>query len=142
MMMLNIYLFQVNTNWYPSDRKGVYFLLVYNHYKLAKLNYPQDYLLLKMNINGFYNLEIRLLVMGYLFIFFKGGRKNSQLDYAIKNIDLGNIVDFDLKVEYRYNNVLSAYLSGKRLIGGYEIWQKLPSNSAPNSVGNFVSVVV
>ena len=54
----------------------------------------------------------------------KVAERTGQLDYAIKHIDLGNIIDFDLKVEYRYNKVFSAYLIGKRLTD--MIWQNYP----------------
>ena len=118
---------KVNTNWNPSERKGVYFSLVYNHYKLVKLNYPSGLPSFEMNLNGFYNLGDKIIGHVDIYSSFKRmAERIGQLDYAIKNIDLGNIIDFDLKVEYRYNKVLSAYLSGKRLIGGYEIWQNYP----------------
>ena len=118
---------QANANWNPSDRKGAHFSLVYSHYNLTKLNYPSGMPSFEANLSGFYNLGDKII--GHLDVYTAFNRvaeRTGQLDYAIKYIDLGNIIDFDLKVEYRYNKVLSAYLSGKRLIGGYEIWQNYP----------------
>jgi len=119
--------FQANANWNPSERKGVNLSLVYNHYDLTNLNYPSGLPSFEMNLNGFYNLGNKIITyVDFYSSFIRVEERTGQLDYAIKYIDLGNIIDFDLKVEYRYNKVLSAYLSGKRLIGGYEIWQNYP----------------
>ena len=118
---------QANANWNPSDKKGVHFSLLYNHYNLTELNYPSGMPSFEANLNGFYNLGDKII--GHLDVYTAFNRvaeRTGQLDYEIKYIDLRNIIDFDLKLEYRYNNVLSAYLSGKRLIGGYEIWQNYP----------------
>ncbi len=118
---------QANVNWNPSDIKGVYFSLVYNHYNLAKLNYPSGLPSFEMNLNGFYNLGDKIIGhVDFYSSFIRVAERTGQLDYAIKYIDLGNIIDLDLKIEYRYNKVFSAYLSGKRLVGGYEIWQNYP----------------
>ena len=118
---------QANANWYPSDKKGLKLSLVYNQYKLAKLIYPSGLPSFEMNINGFYNLGDKIIGhVDFYSSFLREAERTGQLDYAIKYIDLGNIIDFDLKIEYRYNKVLSAYLSGMRLIGGYEIWQNYP----------------
>ena len=118
---------QANANWNPLERKGVNLSLVYNHYNLTNLNYPSGLPSFEMNLNGFYNLGNKIITyVDFYSSFIRVEERTGQLDYAIKYIDLGNIIDFDLKVEYRYNKVLSAYLSGKRLIGGYEIWQNYP----------------
>ena len=118
---------QANANWNPSDRKGVNLSLVYNNYNLTNLNYPSGLPSFEMNLNGFYNLGDKIIgYVDFYSSFKREAERTGQLDYAIKHIDLGNIIDFDLKVEYRYNKILSAYLSGKRLIGGYEIWQNYP----------------
>ena len=118
---------QANANWNPSERKGVNLSLVYNHYDLTNLSYPSGLPSFEMNLNGFYNLGNKIITyVDFYSSFIRVEERTGQLDYAIKYIDLGNIIDFDLKVEYRYNKVLSAYLSGKRLIGGYEIWQNYP----------------
>ena len=118
---------QANANWNPSENKGVNLSLVYNHYNLTNLNYPSGLPSFEMNLNGFYNLGNKIITyVDFYSSFIRVEERTGQLDYAIKYIDLGDIIDFDLKVEYRYNKVLSAYLSGKRLIGGYEIWQNYP----------------
>lgn len=119
--------FQANANWNLSDRKGVHFSLVYNHYNLTELNYPSGMPSFEASLNGFYNLGDKII--GHLNVYTAFNRvaeRTGQLDYEIKYIDLGNVIDFDLKVEYRYNKVLSAYFCGQQLIGGYEIWQNYP----------------
>ena len=118
---------QANAKWNPSYRKGFNFSVVFNHYKLAKLTHPSGLPSFEMNLNGFYNLGDKIIGhVDFYSSFIRISERTGQLDYAIKYIDLGNIIDFDFKIEYSYNKVLSAYLSGKRLIGGYELWQNYP----------------
>ncbi|MBJ10026.1 MAG: hypothetical protein CMP66_01005 [Flavobacteriales bacterium] len=118
---------KANANWNPSEKKGVDLSLVYNNYNLAKLTYPSGMPSFEVNLNCFYNLGDKIIGhVDFYSSFVREAESTGQLDNEIKYIDLGNIIDFDLKVEYRYNKVLSAYLSGKRLIGGYEIWQNYP----------------
>ena len=118
---------QVNANWNPLETKGINLSLVYNHYNLTNLNYPSGLPSFEVSLNGFYNLGGKIIAHLDVYTAFKRmAERTGQLDYALMEIDLGNIIDFDLKLEYRYNKVLSAYLSGKRLIGGYDVWQNYP----------------
>ena len=118
---------QANINWNPSEKKGANLSLIYNNYNLLKLIYPSGLPSFEVNLNWFYNIGDKIIGhVDFYSSFIREAERTGQLDYAIKYIDLGNIIDFDLKVEYRYNKVLSGYLSGKRLIGGYEIWQNYP----------------
>ena len=39
---------------------------------------------------------------------------------------LEDIFDLNLALEYRYNNLFSAYFKGNNLIGGYQIWENYP----------------
>ena len=119
--------FQANANWNPSERKGVNLSLVYNYFDQAKLTYPSGLPRFEVNLNGFYNLGDKIIGhVDFYSSFIRKAEITGQIDYARKYIDLGNIIDFDLKVEYRYDKILSAYLIGKRMIGGYEIWQNYP----------------
>ena len=68
-------------------------------------------------------------------LFERMAERTGQTDEAMLYFNLGNIIDFDLKLEYRYNKLLSAYLSGERLIGGYEIWQNYPVNPRQIQLG-------
>ena len=118
---------QANANWSPSDNKGITLSVVHHFYNLTNLTYPSGIPSFETNLNGFYNLGDKII--GHLDVYSAYNRmaeRTGQVGESLMEIDLGNIIDFDLKVEYRYNKLLSAYLSGKRLIGGYEIWQNYP----------------
>ena len=128
--------FKANANWDPSDFKGITFSLAHHFYDLTNLTYPSGMPSLEVNLNMFYNLGGK--VIGYLDAyssFERMAERTGQTDEAMLYFNLGNIIDFDLKLEYRYNKLLSAYLSGERLIGGYEIWQNYPVNPRQIQLG-------
>jgi hypothetical protein len=55
------------------------------------------------------------------------------------NIDeseqLNDIIDVNLSLEYKINNVFSSYLSAKNLIGGYQLWQNYSALSPQIQIG-------
>ena len=128
--------FKANANWSLSDLKGITFSLAHHFYDLTNLTYPSGLPSLEVNLNVFYNLGSK--IVGHIDAyssFERMAERTGQTDEALLYFNLGNIIDFDLKFEYRYTKLLSAYLSGERLIGGYEIWQNYPVNPRQIQLG-------
>ena len=132
---------KLNTNisWQPSDKKGVDLVLNYHYYALiddivgvpAALYKPS----FQAELNAFYNLGDKII--GHLDLYGAFGRRYTY-PYPAWPVDkafMKNIIDVDLMIEYRYNKVLSGYLKGSNLVGGYEMWQNYPVISPQIQLG-------
>ena len=119
--------FKTQLEWSPSDYYGLELTSIYHHYTSSYLSNVYDLPSFEFLIDGYYNLGNKIIGRINLFAEFQrfGIQKNSE-NNLLEEVILDNIIDFNLNFEYKYNSVLSAYLEGKRLIGGYEYWLNYP----------------
>jgi hypothetical protein len=105
-----------------SSTNGVVLSLNYQSYNLDTLtsyNYKPTF---TANLKTYYNIANSILASAEVFAEFdrsvalNGGVIDAQNQ-------LKNIIDVNLYLEYKLNNVFSSYLSAKNLIGGYQLWQ-------------------
>jgi hypothetical protein len=88
----------------------------------------------KTNLRGYYNIANSIIASAEIF---------AELDRSVSldgdNIDeseqLNDIIDVNLSLEYKINNVFSSYLSAKNLIGGYQLWQNYSALSPQIQIG-------
>ena len=91
----------------------------YNLDTLTSYNYKPTF---TANLKTYYNIANSILASAEVFAEFdrsvalNGGVIDAQNQ-------LKNIIDVNLYLEYKLNNVFSSYLSAKNLIGGYQLWQ-------------------
>lgn len=128
-----------DVSWKPSDKKGVDLVLNYHYYALdddmtglPEALYKPSF---QAELNTFYNLGDKII--GHLGLYGAFGRKYTYSNpaYPVNEELMKDIIDVDLMIEYRYNKVLSGYLKGSNLIGGYEIWQNYPVISPQIQLG-------
>tara|TARA_B100000401_G_C52808842_1_gene722535 strand:- start:604 stop:2256 length:1653 start_codon:yes stop_codon:yes gene_type:complete len=124
---INQFTFKTQLEWSPSDYSGLELTSIYHHYTSSYLSNVYDLPSFEFLIDGYYNLGNKFIGRINLFAEFHriGIQKNSE-NNLLEEVILDNIIDFNLNFEYKYNSVLSAYLEGKRLIGGYEYWLNYP----------------
>ena len=75
-----------------------------------------------------YNLRNKILVD--LDAFYIGKRYAKSYDFGVPSVSLDGFMDLNLKVEYRYTRILSAWLRLNNILGRrYEIWNQYPGQS-------------
>ena len=73
-------------------------------------------------LKGHYNLGDKIIPQIELFTAFN---RSFHADTS-NGLDLDDIIDFNISLEYKYNTNISAYFKGYNLIGGYQTWQHYP----------------
>lgn len=117
-----------------SSSKGLSMSLNYQSFDLDTLssyNYKPTF---KAGIRGYYNIANTIMASAEVF---------TEIDRSIsldgnsiaESQQLNDIVDLNLSLEYKINNVFSSYLSAKNLIGGYQLWQNYSSLSPQIQIG-------
>ena len=105
-----------------SSSKGVSLSLNYQSFDLDTLssyNYKPTF---KVNLKGYYNIADAIIAS--MEVFAEIDRSVSlNGDNVVQSQELGDIVDVNLSLEYKINNVFSSYLLANNLVGGYQIWQ-------------------
>lgn len=130
-----------SVTWRPSDKKGVDLSLVYYHFQIDQTNVASNEFSplpfykpsFKADVNAFYNVGDKII--GHLNLYAALGRKFTYINPVHSLQESQDMIDIDLSIEYRYTKVLSAYLKGSRLIGGYDIWQNYPVVSPQIQLG-------
>lgn len=117
-----------------SSSKGVSLSLNYQSFDLDTLssyNYKPTF---KVNLKGYYN--IANAIIGSAEVFAEMDRSVSlNGDNIVQSQELGDIVDVNLSLEYKINNVFSSYLLANNLVGGYQIWQNYSALSPQIQIG-------
>lgn len=125
--------------WQPSTKKGINLSLEYHHYQFeaevsntvaAAPFYKPSF---RADLSAFYNLGNKII--GHLDVYGAFGRDFGYHSFSSVLNQPQDIIDVDFAIEYRYSKVLSAYLKGNRLIGGYDIWQNYPVVSPQIQLG-------
>lgn len=117
-----------------SSSKGLSASLNYQSFDLDTLssyNYKPTF---KANIRGYYNIANTIIASAEIF---------AEIDRSItldvnsiaESQQLNDIVDVNLSLEYKINNVFSSYLFARNLIGGYQLWQNYSALSPQIQIG-------
>ena len=117
-----------------SSSKGLSVSLNYQSFDLDTLssyNYKPTF---KAGIRGYYNIANTIMASAEVF---------TEIDRSIsldgnsiaESQQLNDIVDVNLSLEYKINNVFSSYLSARNLIGGYQLWQNYSALSPQIQIG-------
>ena len=125
----DVYHLNLNTHliWSPDKDKGIKLSSEYNYYKCFKFHHAYNMPDFKLSLSGFYNLGDKIITRLNIFSEFNRLTVYKDVTGSLSvDQDLGNMIDFDLSIEYKYNKVFSAFLEGNRLLGGYQIWQNYP----------------
>ena len=117
-----------------SSSKGVSLSLNYQSFDLDTLssyNYKPTF---KVNLKGYYNIADAIIAS--MEVFAEIDRSVSlNGDNVVQSQELGDIVDVNLSLEYKINNVFSSYLLANNLVGGYQIWQNYSALSPQIQIG-------
>jgi hypothetical protein len=117
-----------------SSSKGVSLSLNYQSFDLDTLssyNYKPTF---KVNLKGYYNIANAIIASAEVFA--EMDRSVSlNGDNIVQSQELGDIVDVNLSLEYKINNVFSSYLLANNLVGGYQIWQNYSALSPQIQIG-------
>ena len=117
-----------------SSSKGVSLSLNYQSFDLDKLssyNYKPTF---KYILKGYYNIANAIIASAEVFA--EMDRSVSlNGDNMVQSQELGDIVDVNLSLEYKINNVFSSYLLANNLVGGYQIWQNYSALSPQIQIG-------
>ena len=108
--------------WDFSSNKGIYLDFVYHSYSLDSLATYAYKPTLESSFGVFYKIANKIVANAYLKTAF--GRSHlANANDGQQVLELDDIIDLDLSLEYKYNKVISAYLKAQNLIGGYEVWE-------------------
>lgn len=123
---------QLKTYLSYSDlaKKGLDLSILLQRYTLDKVNAEAVNALYKpkveVSLSSFYNVGDKIIFNLSLYSAFGRQFQHPNSSVLRDKEQMKDLVDFDFKIEYKYNKVMSAYLSGKNCLGGYEIWQNYP----------------
>ena len=63
-------------------------------------------------------------------VFYVGERHAKSYEFGVPVVSLDGFMDLNLKLEYRYTRILSAWLRFNNILGRrYEIWNQYPGQS-------------
>ncbi len=111
----------------PSEKfsfllKGNYYNYVYLENELKPWHKPQY----DVTLSTRYNLQSKIIVRADVFAIGKRFAKSNNP--AVEFYELGEIVDINLGIEYRYSKILSAFVNFNNLTSSkYQIWNLYPS---------------
>jgi hypothetical protein len=111
--------------WNKSDNLRFTLRGDYYHYELENLEYPWHKPSFDASLRASYNLREKILVDAALF--YTGKRYAPGLSYIDEPVELKPYFDGNLRVEYRYTNVLSFFLKFSNFSASrYEVWNQYP----------------
>lgn len=122
--------------WIPSANKWLNLSLAYHLYQMTDLSVPSGMPNLEAAVDGYYNIGDKIVTsVGVHTAFNRTALVSFNPLLLMTEVDLENVIDVRFSVEYKYNKVISAYLSGERLIGGYDLWSSYPVISPQLKLG-------
>jgi outer membrane receptor protein involved in Fe transport len=130
--LLNIY-GEISTN--PSKKlgfilKGNYNKFIYLENELKAWHKPEY----EISLSSRYNLKDKILINADFFA--QGKRYAKSFNTDVKYYTLKEIIDLNLGVEYRYTNILSAFIKFNNLTSSkYQKWNFYPSQRFNVMVG-------
>ena len=107
--------------WDVNSSKGVYVDAAYHSYvldSLATYSYRPTF---EASLNAYYSIANKFVLNACLKS--EMGRSHLANTTDLVAVELNDIIDLDLSIEYKYNKVISANLKARNLFGGYEIWE-------------------
>ena len=121
---------KADVSYSDSAKKGLDMSILFQRYILDKVYAKTVNALYKpkveVSLSYFYNVGDKIIFNLSFYSAFGRQFQHPNSSALTDNEQMKDIVDFDFKIEYKYNKVMSAYLSGKNCLGGYEIWQNYP----------------
>lgn len=121
---------KADVSYSDSAKKGLDLSILFQRYMLDKVYAKAVNALYKpkveVSLSSFYNVGDKIIFNLSFYSAFGRQFQHPNSSTLSENEQMKDLVDFDFKIEYKYNTVMSAYLSGKNCLGGYEIWQNYP----------------
>ena len=121
---------KADVSYSDSAKKGLDMSILFQRYTLDKVYAKTVNALYKpkveVSLSYFHNVGDKIIFNLSFYSAFGRQFQHPNSSALTDNEQMKDIVDFDFKIEYKYNKVMSAYLSGKNCLGGYEIWQNYP----------------
>ena len=117
-----------------SSSKGVSLSLNYQSFDLDTLSSYKYKPTFKVNLKGYYNIADAIIASAEVFAEIDRSVSLNG-DNVVQSQELGDIVDVNLSLEYKINNVFSSYLLANNLVGGYQVWQNYSALSPQIQIG-------
>lgn len=110
-------------NWNININSNLDLKLEYNKYDLDSISDFAYKPRFKSNLNYSYNIGDKIIPSLELVTAIN---RSTATDSTSSAPILNDIYDINLALEYRYNNLFSAYFKANNLIGGYQTWENYP----------------
>jgi len=125
----NVQLFTLHgeMTWKKTKKWNLLFHFDYNKYTMENEKYPWQKPELTITFSSRYNLQDKILMNVELFYIDKVYAKTFNNQQTIIPLLITSTYDANISIEYRYNKYFSGFISGKNILGKYELWNYYPT---------------